>query len=315
MEVRKFLPPLAAFAVGVLSALQSRVNGELSVTLGNSLQAAFTSFTVGFLIVIILTIAIRSIRTGLRRIPGALRDGSLKWWHLLTGFMGGLFVAVQSQTVPLVGVAVFTVAMVAGQSTNSLIVDRAGLGPAGKQAITARRVVSAVLAVLAVTVAVWNRAGSANFSTIAIIVIFFAGAVVAVQQAFSGRVARAAGSPLSATFLTFAVGSTALGVAFALAWAFTGSDGTAMPSGPWWLYAGGLLGVFFIAITSWTVPILGVLVFALLAIAGQLSGALALDLFAPTKGTVVGWNLVVGVTLAFIAVSISVVGRSSKQVR
>ena len=55
---------------------------------------------------------------------------------------------------PSLGVAVFTVAVVAGQSSNSLIVDRMGLGPAGKQAITRSRVISAVLAVVAVTVAV-----------------------------------------------------------------------------------------------------------------------------------------------------------------
>jgi transporter family-2 protein len=313
MKVPGFLPPLVAIAAGALSALQSRLNGELSAALGNSLQAAFTNFFIGFIIVIVLTISMKSIRSGLKRIPGALRDGSLKWWHLLIGLLGGLFVAVQSQTVPLVGVAVFTVAMVAGQSTNSLIVDRVGLGPAGKQAITRRRVASAVLAVLAVTVAVWNRAGSADFSTIAIIVIFSAGAVLAVQQAFAGRVARSTGSPLSATFINFAGGTTALGAAFGLAWAFTESDGAAPPTGPWWLYAGGVIGFVFIAVTSWTVPILGVLVFALLAIAGQLSGALALDLFAPTKGTVVGWNLVAGVILAFVAVCISGVGRSGKR--
>lgn len=72
---------------------------------------------------------------------------------------------------------------------------------------------------------------------------------------------------------------------------------------------GGVVGVVFIAVAAWTVPILGVLVFALVSIAGQLSGALLLDVAAPTASTNVGWHLVAGVVLAFIAVAMGASGR------
>ena len=65
----------------------------------------------------------------------------------------------------------------------------------------------------------------------------------------------------------------------------------------------------FIAIASWVVPIVGVLFFALTSIAGQLSGALALDVVAPTAGTDLAWNLVAGVLLAFVAVLVASRGR------
>ena len=81
-----------------------------------------------------------SIRAGVVRVPGAVRSGELAWWQVLGGILGGFFVGVQTAAVPVLGVAVFTVAVVAGQSSNSLVVDRVGLGPAGKQAITPRRV-------------------------------------------------------------------------------------------------------------------------------------------------------------------------------
>jgi transporter family-2 protein len=47
-----------------------------------------------------------------------------------------------------------------------------------------------------------------------------------------------------------------------------------------------------------------VLITALLAVAGQLTSALLLDLLLPTGGTTVSTGLVVGVALAFIAVLI-----------
>ena len=49
--------------------------------------------------------------------------------------------------------------------------------------------------------------------------------------------------------------------------------------------------------------------FALLSIAGQLTAALLLDLLAPTPGASVGWNLVAGLVLAFVAVSVAARGR------
>ena len=55
------------------------------------------------------------------------------------------------------GVTVFTVAVVAGQVSGSLFVDRAGLGPAGHMPLSIRRVLAAGLALLAVAVAGWNQ--------------------------------------------------------------------------------------------------------------------------------------------------------------
>jgi bacterial/archaeal transporter family-2 protein len=41
-------------------------------------------------------------------------------WTLFAGALGGAFVAVQTQIVPLIGVAIYSVASIAGQSATSL---------------------------------------------------------------------------------------------------------------------------------------------------------------------------------------------------
>ena len=63
-------------------------------------------------------------------------------------------------------------------------------------------------------------------------------------------------------------------------------------------------GLIFIVTASWAVPRYGVLVFALVTIAGQLSAALLLDLVAPVGGNTVQWTLLAGVALTFAAVGV-----------
>ena len=286
------------------------MNGQLALHIGNGLEAAVYSFGSGLIILTILLLAQRPMREGLGRVRGALRSGDLRWWQVIGGFLGAYFVAVQSFTVPVLGVAIFMVAIVAGQSGNSLLVDRAGLGPAGKQPITAQRAVSAAIAVIAVAVAVSDRVSSGSISVLAVVFALSAGVVIAVQSAINGRVARVAQHPMSATFLNFAMGSVGLVAAFATMWVLSDLDPSALWGAPWWAYLGGAVGIVFIAIAVWVVPIVGVLVYALTSIAGQLFGALLLDFVAPTPGTEIVWNLFAGVFLAFVAVLVAARGRS-----
>ena len=304
----------AGVAVGALSALQSRANGELSHQLGNGLEAALWSFGSGLAILIVIAASRPSIRQGIGRVFSAVRQGALPWWYVPAGMLGGYFVAAQSITVPSIGVAVFLIAVVAGQSGNSLIVDRIGLGPAGRQSITGRRVLSAVLAIIAVAIAVSGRMIGGDIGIVPLALALLAGIGLAIQQALNGRIGIAAGHPMSATVLNFLFGSIVLLISLVVAVGLAGWPLAALFSAPWWAYTGGVIGIAFIAISVWTVPIVGVLRFALLSIAGQLTGAMLLDVFAPTDGTVVSWNLLAGVSLAFVAVAVSAVRRGARRI-
>lgn len=303
--MRRFLPIIGSLSVGLLSAVQARANGQLAADLGNGLQAAVWSFTSGWVVLLVAAAFAPALRVGVRRVLAALRAHELKWWQVLGGMLGAYFVFSQTISVPLVGVALFTVAIVAGQSGSSLIVDRVGLGPAGRQAISPRRIAAAVLAVLAVVVAVSNRFGEANFAVGALAMAVTAGIGIAIQQANNGRVGLAARSPMSATLINFTFGVIVLWLGLVVALGLVGASLGDWFSAPPWAYVGGIIGIAFIALSAWAVPIVGVLRFALLSIAGQLSGALAFDLIAPPPGATVGWALLAGVALAFIAVAVS----------
>ena len=308
---------LGAFVIvlvlgGFASALQARVNGELAHHSGNGVLAALINFSLGFLLLTIAVIASPRIRRAIAGIGPAIRAGRMPWWALAAGFLGGAFIACQSYATALIGVSLFSVAMVSGQSVNSLVVDRIGLGPVGRISISGRRILAAAIAVIAVLVANLGALHGATIVLSAVLIALLGGALVAVQQAFNGRVNAAIGQPLATAWTSFLAGTLGLGMGVAALAAIGNSGMHAPTAGPWWMFAGGALGVCFVATTAWAVPRYGVLTVALIVIAGQLTMALALDLIAPIGATHVTIWLALGVVLTFAAVGIGPVVRSRR---
>ena len=130
-----------------------------------------------------------------------------------------------------------------------------------------------------------------------------AGLLISVQQALNGQIRAQTGDAGVTTLVNFLVGTTAL----VLAYLVFSSPGRGHWPGPgqWWLYGGGSLGVIFIAVAAVTVRTLGVLRLGLATVAGQLVGAIVLDLVAPATEHGVAIATVVGALLTFVAVGIS----------
>jgi bacterial/archaeal transporter family-2 protein len=301
----KLVPAILTAALGTLIALQSRVNGQLSTHAGTGLFPAWWTMTTGLLILSVGVALHRPTRRSLSIVVASVRDRSLPWATLTGGVFGGLFLITQSITVPLVGVAVFSVGTVAGQTSGSLLVDRLGISASGTVHITWNRVVASIMAVLAVGIAISDRLQSSSGAVAYAVFAFIAGALIAPQQAANGRVAVAARTPFAAAFVNFVGGMIMLTLCMAVALGVAHMTVDDPWGAPWWAYLGGLLGLTVIAGAAWAVPMLGVLVFSLLSVLGQLSGALLLDLVAPTPGTSVGWHLYVGVAVTFAAVLVA----------
>ncbi len=262
------------------------------------------SFGVGLIGAILLVLPSRRARAGVVLAARSLRDHSLHWWQLLGGLGGALYVLSQTVTVATLGVALFTVCIVAGQTGNSLVVDEIGLAPGGRRAITPNRIAAAVLAVVAVVIGVSDRLDSSSFKLVFVLLVILAGAGAAFQQAFNAHVARAAQSPTVSSLVNFTVGFVALVVVTALLRIGSSAPFPTLPapwSGHWWYYIAGPLGLLYTLGLAMTVRTLGVLLFGLCSIAGQLIGAVVVDLVAPTAGASVTWELLVAVALTCVA--------------
>jgi transporter family-2 protein len=294
---------------GALTAVQSRINGELARRLDDFAVAAVISFGSGLVILLVVVAAWPSGRRGVGRVREALADRRLAWWMLLGGLAGAWFVATQGIAAAVLGVALFTVAIVAGQTLGGVVVDVVGIGPGGRRPLTVPRAAAAILALAAVGWAVSAQIETA-VPVLLMLLPFSAGFAVSWQQAMNGRVRVAASSALAATLVNFAVGTTALGVVLAVHATSVGWPAS-MPTEPW-LYAGGAVGCVFIAMQAALVRRVGVLVLALGIVAGQLSAALALDLLLPTSDHGVGIATLGGTVLALVAVALSGVRRRAR---
>jgi len=303
---------LAALS-GAMIALQARANGELSHRLDNGLQAALVSFSSGLLIILLITPFSPHIKEGIRNLRGAIARKEIARWKLLAGALGGSFVAIQTQIVPLIGVAIYSVASIAGQTAMSLVVDRIGLTGGGKKLISPRRVIAAVITVCAVLVSVWDRIDANNLSMTAVTAGCVAGAVVGVQRALNGQINEHSHQSFTTSLLNFITGTTFLVILILVGVALGKNELSPLPAGPWWIYTGGVIGVIYIAFTSTIVQHLGVLTFTLFSVGGQLAASLVIDLVSPTDGASVSAYLVTGLAMTYIGVIAGGVGSSRVQ--
>jgi len=302
---------LIAVSAGLLAPVQSRINGALGTALADGLAAAVVSFSTGLVLMIVISLLLPKGRAGLAEVLPALRERRFPRYYVLAGAIGALFVFAQSFTVGLLGVALFTVAAVTGQTLSGLLVDRMGIGPAGTRRITGIRVLGSVLTVGAVAWAVSPRfgspAGGAGSSAadplqllVPVLLPVLAGFLMSFQQAMNGTATVYYRTPITATLVNFIAGSIVLWLAWLVKLALSGA-GNALP-GEWWYYLGGPMGCIFIAVAAFLVRSLGVLVTGLGMIAGQLLGSLGLDLALPTPGTVVALPTVLGTLLTLAAI-------------
>jgi transporter family-2 protein len=299
---------LLAALSGLLIALQARANGELSHRMGNSIEAALVSFGSGLILISIISIFTPSIRQGMKNLRGAVNRKEIPVWTLFAGMLGGSFVAVQTQIVPIVGVAIYSVASIAGQTAMSLLVDRIGLTGGGKKQITVKRVTAAGVTVLAVLVSVLDRIDAQNLSLFAVLFGCFAGSIVGVQRALNGQINESTNQSFATSWLNFIMGTTFLFVFLSIGVLINRTELVAFPAGPWWMYMGGTIGVIYIAFTSTIVQHLGVLTFTLISVGGQLVGSLLIDLYSPTEGVQISAYLVTGIVMTYLGVVVGGVG-------
>ena len=116
-----------------------------------------------------------------------------------------------------------------------------------------------------------------NAATLTLIVALFAGFLMAVQAPTNAILGKASGSPVVAAFISFVVGTLALGAMVA---ATSGRlFAPELKAVPWYAWLGGFYGAFFVAIAAFGAPRIGVGPLLTAAIAGQLIGAIVLDHF------------------------------------
>lgn len=114
---------------------------------------------------------------------------------------------------------------------------------------------------------------------LAVIVGLIAGGLFGVQPSVNGHLSRHLQHPFQASLISFASGTVILLVMAVAAGIFPPRFTTSPMSLPWWIWGGGLIGVFMVTSSLMLVPRVGSLPWFAAIMTGQVIAAVLLDHF------------------------------------
>jgi len=276
--------------------LQAGISGQLAHELNDGIMAALIS-NIGGTIFTGLFLLNPEVRKKGKKLFQDVVSGKFAKWQLLGGVAGAIYISTASSTVSIIGTGLFTVVLVASQNLSGIVVDRFGLSSGSRKKITPKRSIAAIIGIAAVLLSVTDFQGKILWIPIAAVVM--AGLAVTVQFALNGRVTKAANSQVSA-FINFPMSMITVSLTLIVMNLF-GKNWNTWPN-QWWLYTAGFLGAVVVFLAAATIRTLGVLLFGLASVAGQLITSISLDVILPNANINVGWALISGAGLMLLAV-------------
>lgn len=276
--------------------MQAGISGQLAHELNDGIMAALIS-NIGGTIFTGLFLLNPEVRKKCKKLFQEVISGKFAKWQLLGGVAGAIYISTASSTVSIIGTGLFTVVLVASQNISGIVVDRFGLSSGTRKKITPKRSIAALIGIAAVLLSVTDFQGKILWIPIAAVVM--AGVAVTIQFSLNGRVTRAANSQVSA-FINFPMSMITVSITLIVMNLF-GKNWNTWPN-QWWLYTAGFLGAVVVFLAAATIRTLGVLLFGLASVAGQLITSIALDVILPNANINVGWALISGAGLMLLAV-------------
>ncbi len=134
---------LMALALGAILPMQAAINARLAKTAGSSVMAAFISFAVGTIALLIFLII-----TG--QFQFRFISSSSPWWIWTGGLMGTFFVAGIVMLLPRLGVTLSFSLVLAGQMFAAILFDQFGWLGVTVREISPGKIIGAVLLIIGV---------------------------------------------------------------------------------------------------------------------------------------------------------------------
>ena len=125
---------------GMLMASIGAIYARLGIALGSPLQATTVSFVIATTAIVLFCAATGNIRA----VWGAFRRDR-PWWMWMGGIIGAAAVFVNSWCIPVVGVGLFSVALLLGQMVESLGMEHNGWFGAPRKPVRAVQITGVVL--------------------------------------------------------------------------------------------------------------------------------------------------------------------------
>ena len=303
---------IIALAIGLLMPFQTAANSRLRQVVGPAYVSTLVSFTVSTLALLLV-----SLVAGIPILPTETMLNTAPWWSWFVGIVAVVTITIAIHLFKEIGQLQALIIPMFSQLIFSLMIDHFGWFGARVIPLGINRIIGALLLIAGVTLVVilpklrgGQRAvaGSSTGSRQAFwqLMAVLSGCLSASITGAYAQLSSIVGNPVQATTVAFFVATMAL-LLFCTCLGKTRLVGKAFSRDyPWWMWMGGLCGATIVFSNAWLVPKVGVGVFSMALLVGQLALSMLMEhngwLGAPRKR--ITWPQVVGILMMLAGVAL-----------
>ena len=305
---------LITLAMGLLMPFQTAANSRLRQVVGPAYVSTLVSFTVSTLALLLV-----SLLAGIPILPTETMLAEAPWWSWFVGIVAVVTITIAIHLFKEIGQLQALIIPMFSQLIFSLLIDHFGWFGAKVIPLGTNRIIGALLLIVGVTLVVVlpklkaRQGGSAGKGTrqllwqlCAVVSGCLSASITGVYAQLSGVVVAHGGNPMQATTVAFFVATMVLLL-------FCTLNGSVRLIGkafsreyPWWMWTGGLCGAIIVFGNAWLVAHVGVGVFIMALLVGQLALSQLMEhygwLGSPRKR--ITWLQIVGILLMLAGVAL-----------
>lgn len=301
-----------ALAMGLLVPMQTAANSRLRQVVGPAYVSTLVSFSVSTLALLLV-----SLLAGIPILPTSQMLADAPGWSWFVGIIAVVTITIAIHLFKEIGQLQAIVIPMFSQLIFSLLIDHFGWFGARVIPLGVSRIIGSLLLIAGFTLVVIlprlqaQRQAVPSASTGSRQVFWQFAAVLSgcLSASITGAYAQLSaivGNPIQATTVAFAVATVAL-LLFCTCVGKTQLVGRAFSSQyPWWMWTGGLCGAVIVLGNAWLVGHVGVGVFTMSLLVGQLGLSMLMEhhgwLGAPRKR--ISWPQVIGILLMLAGVAL-----------
>ena len=302
---------IITLAMGLLMPFQTAANSRLRQVVGPAYVSTLVSFSVSTLALLLVSMA-----AGIPILPSETMLAEAPWWSWFVGIVAVVTITIAIHLFKEIGQLQALIIPMFSQLIFCLLIDHFGWFGAKVIPLGTNRIIGALLLIVGVTlVVVLPRlksgqkavgASTGSRQTFWQLMAILSGCLSASITGAYAQLSSIVGNPVQATTVAFFVATMAL-LLFCTCLGKTQLVGKAFSSEyPWWMWTGGLCGAIIVFCNAWLVPKVGVGVFSMALLVGQLGLSMLMEhhgwLGAPRKR--VSWLQIVGILLMLAGVAL-----------
>lgn len=298
---------LIALVLGFCTPIQTAANSRMRQLVSSAPLSTLISFAVSTIVLIIVAL-IASIP--LMPTPQAFHDAP--WWSWFIGVIPLVTITIAIHLFKEIGQLQAMVIPMFSQLLFSLCIDHFGWFGARVMPLGWQRAIGALLLIVGVTMVVIiprlksnTKADNGGLRQVMWqLAAVLSGCLSAVVGAILASLGQVIGSAIQATTVLFAIATMVMIVFCCLNGSVIKIRKAFTTNAPWWIWMGGILGAIIVYGNAWLIPLIGVSVFMMALLIGQLLLSLLMEkhgwLGAPKKH--ISWTQFAGILIMLAGV-------------